>query len=95
MEENAIANLSRLLPEVAIVVIFALVLIWLIKYMGELHKEKSLEFTATLREIEQQHSKAYDRVSLTIDANTQMTREAKDATKEMRETLNQLLVQRR
>ena len=90
--EEIIKTLPSLLPEISIAVIFAILMMWVVRYMGEAHKEKTVEFIATLNNIEEKHSKAYDKLGQSIDLNTQMTREAKDATKEMRETMTQLLI---
>ena len=93
--EELFKALPKLTPEVSLPAIFLMAFLWLIRYMGELHRQKSLEFTATLKNIEDQHSKSYEKVSSSIDANTQATQQMREATQQMSQTLTQLIIQRK
>lgn len=95
MTEEMVSSLSKLLPEIAIAVIFGSILIYYMKSSAKAHEEKTIHFTDTLNNIEEKHAKAYDKLAQSIDLNTQVTKESRDATKEMRETMTQLIIQRR
>lgn len=93
MNEETIGSLARLLPEVAIAVVFGLILMYYMKQSGLAHKEKTMEFVAynkerdmMMRDIMEKQNVSSDRLAKNIEANTV-------ATQQMRETLNQLLIQ--
>lgn len=95
MDAEILNNISKLLPEVAIAVVFGLILMYYMKQSGIAHKEKTMEFVAynkerdlVIKEMMEKQNISSDRLARNIEANT-------SATQQMRETLNQLLIQRK
>lgn len=93
--EELTANLAKLLPEVAIAVVEGFILMYYMKQSGIAHKEKTMEFVEYNRKRDQdikdmmdKQAASSDRLAKNIEANT-------GATQQMRETLNQLLIQRK
>lgn len=98
MTAETLDQLSRLLPEVAISVIFATVLIVYMKMSGKSHEEKTVHFTETLKQIEEQHATVMQKIGQTVDANTRAvelnTQVTRDSSKQHSDMLTQLLLKR-